>query len=654
MSSMANNLRNHPKTLAVIIAAGAAALAAPCTAQFASSQGGDQMVARQPGEVAAGISRWERLQESRTASFGEYAGFALDFPTFPRMEIIRLRAEKALDNEGPSSAQVLQFFDRFAPLTNPGRARYAIALAGAGRPEAGEIARQAWRGGTMNGSSEAYLQSLFGREFTPGDHNARMDALLWQKNGEAAARQMMLIGPQERGLAMARLSLVNGAAPSSAGIPVPQGAMRDAGYVYNLVSYQRARRQTGAMIQTLANRVPFDAPALEAEDLVGEMLTAAKAASVSDTVRIASKIDDLFAPGTDISKGSFALRDRYTDLMWKGGTNALWRQGDGRTAAPLFERYGNGARTPLTKSKGFYWAGRAARQAGMQQEASRYFEMAAKYPHYYYGQLAIGALGQQMPEFASLPNTPIDPATRSAFNQRPLTQAIRTLAANRRDWRTERRFFQAIGASAQSAEELRLTHQLAEEVSMPEMAVVVGMEAGSAGFTGFERIGFPTYPTPRVNDWTMVHAISRQESEFDRNRQSHAGARGLMQLMPGTAREQAGKLGLQYMSASLYSDPSYNITLGDGYFARMMNYYGGAYPLAVAAYNAGPGRVNQWLRLNGDPRKGEIDWVTWVEKIPANFETRYYVMRVIGNAVSYSHMYPENAGLPRRVESFLP
>jgi soluble lytic murein transglycosylase len=156
-----------------------------------------------------------------------------------------------------------------------------------------------------------------------------------------------------------------------------------------------------------------------------------------------------------------------------------------------------------------------------------------------------------------------------------------------------------------------------------------------------------------VNDWTMVHAISRQESEFDRNRVSHAGARGVMQLMPGTAREQAGMLGVNYMAANLTAAPQYNIQLGDAYFARMMSYYGGAYPLAVGAYNAGPGRVNQWLRLNGDPRRGEIDWVTWVEKIPANFETRYYIMRVIGNAVTYSHMYPGEAGLPRPVDTFL-
>jgi len=243
---------------------------------------------------------------------------------------------------------------------------------------------------------------------------------------------------------------------------------------------------------------------------------------------------------------------------------------------------------------------------------------------------------------------------RAEFEARPLVKAIRALAVNRRDWRTERRFFEALGDEADTPTEMLMAAMLANEVGLDEMAVVLGMKAGENGLSGLERVGFPVVPTPSVvNDWVMVHAIGRQESEFDRTRVSHAGARGMMQLMPGTAREQAGKLGVQYLSADLIGSPTYNIQLGDAYFARMMSYYGGAYPLAVGAYNAGPGRVNQWLRLNGDPRTGAIDWVTWVEKIPANFETRYYIMRVIGNAVTYSHMYPDQAGLPRPVDVFL-
>ncbi|MGB7370692.1 lytic transglycosylase domain-containing protein [Erythrobacter sp.] len=653
MSTMPTKMLSHPTSLLALASASLAALSAPTCAQSFDNNARTSLVAQQPSQIGEAIARWEMLQENRELSFAQYAGFALRYPDFPRTELIRLRAEAALEDEAPSRQQIISFFDTFPPLTNSGRASYALSLAAEQRSDALEMARAAWRGGEMSAPAEAYLLGLFGSDFTAEDHAERMNALLWQGNAEAASRQMINVPPVERPLAMARLSLVQGSMPQQDGLTVPTDAMSDAGYVHSLVNYHRSKRQTDAAIRVLANRPAFDEPAFDAEDLVGDMLAVAEAAGATSSVLIASKIDDLFAPGTDISAGSFRLRDRYTDLMWLGGTNALWEMGDGSSAAPLFYRYGNAARTPLTRSKGFYWAGRAARQAGQSAEAERYFDLAARYPHQYYGQLALGSLGRPMPEFEPIPQARIEPEVRAEFEQRPVVKAIRALADNRRDWRTERRFFQALGESADTPEELTMIAQLAADTGLDEMAVVLGMEADENGIFGYERLGFPTVATPTVRDWTLVHAIARQESEFDRTRQSHAGARGLMQLMPGTAREQAGKLGVQYMAANLYTDPAYNIRLGDAYFQRMLNYYDGSYPLALGAYNAGPGRVNQWLRLNGDPRTGAIDYQTWIEKIPSNFETRYYIMRVLGNAVTYSHMYPEQAGLPRSIDAFL-
>jgi len=658
MSSMVTHMMKRKSAIAGLLAAGtAAAFAVPTIAQVASPPAMQDdrasLVARQPTAIGAALDRWEALLSDQTFGFSDYAGFVMSYPQFPLADTLRVRAENTLDNEAPSQAELLRYFDNHPPLTNAGRARYALALAGAQRPEAFEVAREAWRKGTMSDPAELYLQSLFHARFTRDDHAARMDALLWQGNADAAARQMMRLSPGERDLAMARLALIRGSMPEEAGVSVPAGAMRDPGYVHAMANHLRRSGRTAEAVQLFASRPEFAEPALDGEAMIGTMLALAEAGGPTNAVRIASKVDDVFRENRDISEGSFRLRDRYTDLMWLGGTSALWNLGDGAKAAPLFYRYGEGARTPLTRTKGFYWAGRAARAAGNDKDAARYFEMAAEHPEYYYGQLAIGALGRDMPAFGPIPAPAIDKAKRAEFEQRPLVRAIRAIAADRRDWRTERRFFQALGDSATSPEEMAMVAQLAAETGLQEMAVVLGMKAGENGLPGFERVGFPVVETPVVNDWTMVHAIGRQESEFDRTRVSHAGARGVMQLMPGTAREQSRKLGVQYMSASLIRDPSYNIRLGDAYFARMMDYYGGAYPLAIGAYNAGPGRVNQWLRMNGDPRKGEIDWVTWVEKIPANFETRYYIMRVLGNAVSYSHMYPDKAGLPRTIDTFL-
>ena len=628
--------------------AAAPLLVSPATAmaqETVSDRARSDLVATAPTRMSQAIDRWERLTANGNtdAGFNAYAGFVLAYPDFPKETLLRARAENALDEEAVGANQLVAFFDRKPPLTNTARARYALALAALQRPEAFNVARAAWRGGAMSSPSEAYLVGLFGARFAPEDNDARMAALLWQGETEAALRMVNQVSPAHRELYVARLALIGGSLPESAGATTPANARTDPGYVYNLANQYRGSGNLPAAIDLLANRPQFAGLPHKAEDYVSLALRVANGAGASDAVAIASKVDDLFAPGTDISEGSFVLRDKMTDLMWLGGTKALWSLGDGRRAAPLFYRYGTAAATPLTRSKGFYWAGKASESAGDRREAERYYAMAAEHADYYYGQLALAALGRQMPTFTQLPAVQPTPQQKAEFDGDPLVAAIRTLASNRRDWRTERAFFEAISDKADSAVEMRMVADLARETGLDEMAVVAGMTAGEHGLTGFERLGFPTVPTHSGANWTMVHAIARQESEFDRNRVSHAGARGMMQLMPGTAREEAGKLGIQYLSANLTGSPSYNIQLGDAHFARLMDRYGGSYPLAIAAYNAGPGRVSQWLALNGDPRTGSIDWPTWIERIPSNFETRYYVMRVIGNAVTYANMNPDKS-----------
>lgn len=626
----------------------------PLAAQAAADTARAQMVAMQPGAGAAAVARWQFLTSNDKMGFADYAGFVLANPGFPREEVLRRNAEAALERDTPTPEQIVAFFDANPPLSNPARARYALALSALQRGEAAQIAREAWRGGRMSSPAEAYLVGLYGGQFTRDDHDARMAALLWQGDAEAAARQIASVSPARRDLFMARLSLLQGQDPAAIGLPVPADATADPGYVYNRARHLRKTGQGSRGVQLLATRAPFAQLPHDAQDMVTEMLTLARTADARSAQRIAASVDDLFAPGADISGMSYKLRDDYTSLMWLGGTKALWSLGDGAAAAPLFYRYGNAARTPQTRSKGFYWAGHASERAGQASEAARYFNMAAEYPEYFYGQLALERLGRPLPSFDQVVLTLPTAEQRAAFNRSPLVQAVRATARRGTDWRTERYFFTALADSAKDAAEMQLVAELADELNLPELAVVVGRTAPEKGLTGFTRAGFPTIATPPGADFTMVHAIARQESEFDTDRVSHMGATGLMQLMPGTAREQAGKLGMSYMSANLSADPAYNIRLGDSYFARMMDYYGGSYPLAVAAYNAGPGNVNKWLRANGDPRTGAVDWLKWIEEIPI-FETKNYVQRVIENAVVYEAMHPERVryGQPKGVSRFL-
>jgi soluble lytic murein transglycosylase len=471
-----------------------------------------------------------------------------------------------------------------------------------------------------------------------------MDALLWQGDSEGAARQAVRVSPQNRGLAMARLSLLQGSMPDTSAL-APNIARSDPGYVYNLVRHYRTSRQLPQAVALLTSRPSFEEPAFDSEAMIGEMLSVARGASSGQAAQIAGSVDDLFAPGFDVSTGSYRLRDDYTSLMWLGGTSALWDLGDGRRAAPLFYRYGAAAQTPQTRSKGFYWAGLAAKRAGMADEANRYYEMAAEYPDRFYGQLALKELGRPVPKLAADNLTVPSPEARQAFASRPIVAAVREVARDA-PWRTGIQFYRELAQSADTLEEHQMVADLAREIGRRDLAVNVAEAAGADGHDEFVTQGFPVLPLPPGAEFTLVHAIARQESQFAQNAISHAGARGLMQLMPPTAREEAQKAGMTYMTSSLIDDASYNIRLGSNHITRLVSYYDGSYPLAFAAYNAGPGNVNKWLRANGDPRTGSISWVEWIEKIPF-FETKNYVQRVIENAAVYEQLYPERTAYGR-------
>lgn len=593
------------------------------------------------GSMASAIDRWKWISSTDRLSFSEYSSFLLTFPGFPEEAKIKGWAEKALEREVPDYPRLVTYFDRVRPASNPAKAQYALALAAARRPEARDVAIEAWRGGTMSDAAAAALWSQFGSSFTSADYDARMNALLWA--GSAAQTQQVLgyTSPAARTVFTARLAMLQGQDPESLGVTVTPDMLRDPGFVYNRVRQYRQSGNSYGAISLLATRPQSNIPALDPTRWIGEMLNAARGGSADTAMRIALLVDDAFPAGTDVSKLGFKLRDDYTSLMWLGGTKALFTLGDGPRAAALFYRYGAAAKTPGTRSKGFYWAGRALALRGDRTEALRYFEMAAAYPDQFYGLLALERLGKPVPDLTLPPIAIPTAAERQAFTVKPITGAVREVSRDF-DWQTSVRFFREISDQAESEGDHLLVIDLARTIGRRDLAVIAGQAAQGDGFGNFRSLAFPLIPTPPGTDWTAVHMITRQESQFAYNAISHAGARGLMQLMPGTAREQAVKFGMAYDSSALIYDAGYNIRLGDGYFARMMDYFGGSYPLAVAAYNAGPGNVNKWLRSNGDPRIGSIDWIDWIERIPLQ-ETRNYVQRVLENAVVYEAMNPSRA-----------
>jgi soluble lytic murein transglycosylase len=623
-------------------------------------QARSQLMTQAQGPMAQGIERWKLLSSANRFGFSDYASFLLTYPGFPEEEKLRRYAEGALERDFPDARTLVSYFDKVPPLTNPGRAQYALALKALGRPEADAMARAAWRGGPMSDAAEAAIMQGWGSTFLPQDHDARMDALLWAGAATQAARQLAWDSPARRSVDAARLAAMQGLDPYSAAAGLNGDMLNsDPGFVFTRARQLRKSGMGSAAQALLANRPPLARKPLNRDRWVDELLINARGAVAAGdartAVRIAAGIDDAFDPGEDISQMAYDLRDDYTSLMWLGGTKALWTLGNGSDAAPMFWRYGAAARTPGTRAKGFYWAGLAMTRAGRSAEANRYFEAAARYSGQFYGLLALERLGRPVPPFARDSSAQATASERASFASAPITQAVREVARES-DWRTTVRFFKEISEQQVTEGQHMLVADLARTLGRRDLGVIVGQAAESRGYLDFQHISYPLIPVPPgyAQSWTMIHAITRQESQFAQNALSHAGARGLMQLMPGTANEQAGKLGLSFSTSALIDDPTFNIQLGGSYFARLMSYFGGSYPLAVAAYNAGAGNVNKWLRANGDPRNGSVEWVDWIERIPLQ-ETRNYVERVLENAVVYEAMNPDKAsyGGPNPMSHFI-
>ena len=605
------------------------------------------LVAQAPGRMAQAVNQWQQLTANKNYGFADYANFLLYYPGLPDADKLQGYAEDRLRVEGVAPDKLVAFFDKYPPVSNFARARYAVALMAARPQSAFEVARAAWRGGEMDPAAESSLLAAYGSRFTQDDQDARMDALLWDRDADGAARQMARVSPAKAAVFQARLAILQGVD----GFTLVPGATSDPGYLYNRSRELRTEGNARAAVDLLANHPPLTSLPSDPGAWVSELLTVARLGGGSDAVKIASTIDQAFAPGTKISSEPYKLRDDYTSLMWLGATKA-WQLGNPAAAAPLFYRYGYAARTSPTRSKGLFWAGLAAQAARDPVDGQRYLQIAAEYPDRFYGQLARERLGQPL-SFQPPPTATPTPQERAAFLAQPLTQAV-TEVAKDAPWSVGIKFYREIADQADSLTDHVLVAQLARDIGRRDLAVILSNAADADGFSGFTSIGYPTVAAPPGTDWTMVHAITRQESQFAQNAVSYAGARGLMQLMPGTAQEQAGKSGVQYLSASLVNDSSYNLLLGNGYFQRMLRYYNGSYPLAVAAYNAGPGNVNKWLAQNGDPRTGSIPWINWIEAIPI-YQTKDYVQRVLENAVVYEALHPDKApgGRPRSLSQFL-
>lgn len=615
-----------------------------------------------PSQAAETVAEWQALTRNTHPSFDQIAGFLIANPGWPNEMELRRTAEGTLATSGYVPSSAVLFFERFPPLSAGGHLRHAMALRAANRmDDATAAARRAWTGGALTAEEENSLVMAFPSALTPADHDDRMEKLLWSNSTAAAARQIANVSPARRLEFDARLAMRTRATSAAMRAQAAESAnpaltRSNAGYIADKVSWLAASGNTQSARAILAGPRALSAPPRDTERWLELLLAQARGAArdgqYSTAYDIARKVDDVLPVGAAILEQPIGVRDEYTSLVWLAAQTAHNQLARPREAVGLYALYSAGGRSPQVQARGLYWAGRAALDARDPALANDYFTRASRHYDQFHGQLALERLGQPQPRPTAAERVSFSQAERDAFNGNSLVRAARVLG-ELGAWREQTLFLRAIANNARSDSEHYFAARLSDEIGRPDLAVMIGRSARINGLDDYAPTAFPTVTVPvgYENNWTFIHAISRQESQFDRAATSRVGARGLMQLMPGTAREQAGMLGLSYNAASLTTDTSYNIMLGSAYFQRMLNYYGGSYPLAVAAYNAGPGNVNRWMAANGDPRTGSIAILDWIEAIPIS-ETRNYVQRVLENAVVYETLRPGTPGNNRNRLSY--
>ncbi|MGN6374658.1 MAG: transglycosylase SLT domain-containing protein [Sphingomonas sp.] len=605
------------------------------------------------------LVRWKALEQSSNYSFNDYASFLVTHRDWPGEKMLQRSAERALARGGWSPSQAVAYFKIYPPVTDDGAVAYAEALQAVGnRDEAVKQARDAWTTRVLSTDAENKLLQDFPGAFRTMDYDKRMDMLLWHGATSAAARIDPYISSLNRPLLDARLALLTSA---------PDAVQRDAGitssdrdnpgFMLARATWLLNNRQVAQARAYLAKKHHLSAYPTDTTVWFRLLLDQARGAAAdgdySQAYDIASQVDDAYPQDVNFDDRPYAEKDVYTDLVWLAGQTALTQLRKPRDAAKMFDRYARPFDSPQTRPRGLYWAGRAADQAGEHQTARDYFQRAAQYADAYYGQLSAERIGAALQPPSPIPTDQVDSARRDAFYNRETVRAAQMLGTLG-NWSDQTDFLRQIAINASTPADHQLGIELARALNRPDLGVMISRSALQNGLDDYVAAGYPTLPLPSADDtyWTMIHAISRQESQFDRRIVSRAGAVGLMQLMPGTARDMAGKLGVSYSPVSL-EDPTYNVQLGINYFQHLFALYG-SYPLAIAAYNAGPGNVNKWLAANGDPRDGAVDMVNWIEQIPFH-ETRTYVQRVLENAVVYDMLNPAHAQslAPARLDWYL-
>ena len=578
--------------------------------------------------AAQKLIQWALLRDpNNTAGFDQYNSFIRANPDWPSIPLFRRRAEARLWQERSDPTTVRRFVG-----TQPTSARGRLALARAmlsdgDRAGATREVRAVWQSAELSADLEAAVIDSFRDELTPADDIARMDQRIGAKDFAAAMRAAKRVGSTQvaivKACEAAETNVTKGGALLEA---LPKEAQGDLGYVLCRLHWLLAHDDVAAAVKLLAEISGDDLQRQDTDEWWRELRTLARRLlDLNDPKTAYGVVREAASPANPYYRAEFHFMPGWIALRF------LW---DPITALQHFGKIDEGSSDPIVLARAAYWRGRAFEAIGEFDKMRAQYETAARYPTAYYGQLARARLGVN-----EISVRPLPPQAGLEGSTTDLRRALDMLyAIGELDLALT--FVSDLADSNSDIVALREIGELTSRHKDAQAMLVLGKTALARGLAmeryAFPEIGVPSYsPIAPPIDQCMVYSIVRTESAFDQRDTSPANAVGLMQVTPEAGRDTAQRFGVTYDWKRLVSDPVYNTQMGVAEVSALFREYTGSYIMTFAGYNAGRGRVRQWVAQHGDPRNPKIDAVDWVERISLA-ETRNYVQRVMENLQVYA------------------
>ena len=578
---------------------------------------------------------WMYLKTTgNSATFNDYKKFIERNSDYPRINRIKYLAEKKIYLKNTSPTFVINWFNRNPPLGGIGKIKLAEAYLEQGKlVEVEKLIKEAWPTAEISKNDLGYYRAKFKKFLTSDDHLKRADYLAWEKKYWDLKRMLKYLPSDEKALYNARQILMsNSYGVDNAIAKVPAHLKNNPGLEFDRLKWRNRRGRLDGSLEILYKNANKTETQMIRPDLWWEQRkSVARSLIYKKRYKTAYKIS---------SEHSLSSGPSFAEAEWLSGWIALSFLNSPEYAVNHFKNFYNNVGYPISLARGAYWLGTTFKQLGDIDTANKYFSEGANFPMTYYGQLSFNEINPGK-HFELIDQSSFDKNYEKEFRENRLIKHVKVLKELDASIYAKDILKHLSDLNIEKGSEV-LAAKLSTEIGRYDFAIQISKKA-SYEKRFYNKYNYPIINTPNeINQKKMpspevILAIIRQESEFDSKANSWAGARGMMQLMKYTAKIVAKQAQLPYSISKLTRDPDYNIKLGSYYFNSLIEDYNGVYPFAIAAYNAGPNRVKTWRRINGDPSRGKLSYVNWIELIRFK-ETRNYVQRVLENINVYKYM----------------